>query len=177
MKSLEVYGTSLVRYEGVADLTFPDDSGIAYKGYFEAKQLTGGGIAIGFVPIVHDAGGSATIAGSFYSKPSFHGRDMDGWDVTTCGQTLALPILGPLDAPKSAVHPARVFVSRCIRVQREGAMESGYDKVHFLVSNLLWHDKEVAPEPIALEAGGMTVTVAPVGNYMEVADSIVAVRV
>ena len=29
------------------------------------------------------------------------------------------------------------------------------------------------PEPIVLEAGGMTVTVAPVGDYMEVADSIV----
>ena len=46
----------------------------------------------------------------------------------------------------------------------------------FLVSNLLWHDREVVPEPIVLEAGGMTVTVAPVGDYMEVADSIVAVR-
>ena len=176
MNSLERYGTSLVRYEGVADLTFPEDSGIAYKGYFEAKQLTGGGIAIAFVPIAHDAGGAATIAGSFYSEPSFHGRDMDGWEVTTCGQTLALPILGPLDAPKSAVHPARVFGSRCITAQREGATESGYDKAHFLVSNLLWHDREVVPEPIVLEAGGMTVTVAPVGDYMEVADSIVAVR-
>ena len=93
MNSLERYGTSLVRYEGVADLTFPEDSGIAYKGYFEAKQLTGGGIAIGFVPIAHDAGGSATIAGRFYSEPSFQGREMDGWDVTTCGQTLALPLL------------------------------------------------------------------------------------
>ena len=181
MNSLERYGTSLVRYEGVADLTFPEDSGIAYKGYFETKQLTGGGIAIGFVPIAHDAGGATTIAGSFYSEPSFHGRDMDGWEVTTCGQTLALPILGPLDAPKSAVHPARVFGSRCITAQREGATESGYDKAHFLVSNLLWHDWEVVPEPvvpepIVLEAGGMTVTVAPVGDYMEVADSIVAVR-
>ena len=32
------------------------------------------------------------------------------------------------------------------------------------------------PEPIVLEAGGMTVIVAPVGDYMEVADSIAAVR-
>ena len=176
MDSLERYGTSLVKYEGVGDLTFPDDSGIGYKGYFEAKQLTGGGIAIGFVPIVHDAGGSATISGSFFSEPAFQGRDMDGWEVTTCGQTLALPTLGPLGAPKSAVHPARVFGSQCIRAQREGAMESGYAKAHFLVSNLLWHDREVAPDPIALEAGGMNVTVAPVGDYMEVADSIVAVR-
>ena len=176
MNSLERYGTSLVRYEGVADLTFPEDSGIVYKGYFEAKQLTGGGIAIGFVPIAHDAGGSATITGSFYSEPSFHGRDMDGWDVTTCGHTLVSPILGPLDAPKSAVHPTRVFGSRCITAQREGATESGYDKAHFLVSNLLWHDREAVPEPIVLEAGGMTVTVAPVGDYMGVAKGIMAVR-
>ena len=55
-------------------------------------------------------------------------------------------------------------------------MDSGYDKARFLVSNLLWHDREAVPETIALEAGGMTVTVAPVGDYMEVADSIVAVR-
>ena len=176
MDSLDRYGTPLVKYEGVADLTFPEDSGIAYKGYFEAKQLTGGGIAIGFLPIVHDAGGSATITGSFFSEPSFHGRDVDGWEVTTCGQTLALPILGPLDSPKSPVHPARVFGSRCIRAQREGAMESGYAKAHFLVSNLLWHDRQVAPEPIALEAGDMNVTVVPVGDYIEVADGIAAVR-
>ena len=176
MDSLERYGTSLVKYEGVADLTFPDESGIAYKGYFEAKQLTGGGIAIGFVPIVHDAGGSKTITARFYSEPSFYGRDKGGWEIITCGQTLAKPILGPLGAPKSAVHPASVFGSQCIRAQREGAMESGYTKAHFLVSNLLWHDRGVAPEPIALEAGGMNVTVAPVGDYMEVADSIVAVR-
>ena len=176
MDSLERYGTSLVKYEGVADLTFPDDSGVTYKGYFEAKQLTGGGIAIAFVPIVHDAGGSETVTARFFSEPSFHGRDKDGWELTTCGQTLALPILGPLDAPKSAVHPASVFGSQCIRAQREGAMESGYTQAHFLVSNLLWHGREVAPEPITLEAGGMNVTVAPVGGYMEVAESIVAVR-
>ena len=176
MDSLERYGTSLVKYEGVADLTFPDDSGVTYKGYFEAKQLTGGGIAIAFVPIVHDAGGSETVTARFFSEPSFHGRDKDGWELTTCGQTLALPILGPLDAPKSAVHPASVFGSQCIRAQREGAMESGYTQAHFLVSNLLWHGREVAPEPITLEAGGMNVTVAPVGDYMEVADSIKAVR-
>ena len=176
MDSLERYGTSLVKYEGVADLTFPDGPGTAYKGYFEAKQLAGGGIAIGFVPVAHDAGDSATIVGSFFLEPSFHGRDMDGWEVTTCGQTLALPILGPLGAPKSAVHSARVFGSQSIRAQREGTMESGYAKAHFLVSNLLWHGREVAPEPITLEAGGMNVTVAPVGDYMEVADSIKAVR-
>ncbi len=176
MDSLERYGTSLVKYEGVADLTFPDDSGVTYKGYFEAKQLTGGGIAIGFVPIALEAGGSKTITARSDSEPSFHGRDMDGWEVTTCGQTLALPILGPLGAPKSAVHSARVFGSQCIKAQREGTMESGYAKAHFLVSNLLWHGREVAPEPITLEAGGMNVTVAPVGDYMEVADSIKAVR-
>ena len=55
-------------------------------------------------------------------------------------------------------------------------MESGYAKAHFLVSNLLWHDREMSPEPILFEAGGMTVAVTPVGDYMEVAESIVAVR-
>ena len=176
MDSLERYGSSLVKYEGVADLTFSEDSGIVYKGYFEARQLTGGGIAIGFVPVAYDAGSSDPITARFFSEPSFHGRDMDGWEVTTCGQTLALPILGPLGAPKSAVHPASIFRSQCIRAQREGAMESGYAEAHFLISNFRWHDREMAPEPIVFEAGGMNVTVAPVGDYLEVADSIVAVR-
>ena len=176
MNSMERYGTSLVTYEGVADLTFLEDSGIAYRGYFEARQLTGGGIAIGFVPVAHDAGGSATIVGSFYSEPSFRGRDMDGWDVTTCGQTLALPILGSLDAPKSAVHPTIVFSSRCIRAKRDGATQSGYGEARFLLSNLLWHSRDVLPEPIELEAGGMTATATPLDDYVEVADRIMAVR-
>ena len=42
MKSLEAYGTPLVKYEGVADLAFPEEPGIVYKGFFEARQLTTG---------------------------------------------------------------------------------------------------------------------------------------
>ena len=43
MKPLDRYGPALIEYEGVADLTFPQESGLVYKGYFEAKQLTGRG--------------------------------------------------------------------------------------------------------------------------------------
>ena len=68
MKPLERYRPTLTEYEGVADLTFSQEPEIAYKGYFQAKQLTTGGIAIGFVPIVHDSGGAATIAFTLHSK-------------------------------------------------------------------------------------------------------------
>ena len=176
MKSLEAYGTPLVKYEGVADLAFPEEPGIVYKGFFEARQLTTGKIAIGFLPISHDSGDSTTITGFPYSEPSFHGRDLDGWVITTCGQTLAAPIFGPLGAPRSPVHPAQVLSSQCINARREGATEVGYNKVHFLVSNLLWHDRSSLAEPISLRIGGLTITVAPIGDYLDVADTITAVR-
>ena len=173
MKSLEVYGTSLVKYEGAAHLAFPEESGIVYKGYFEAKQLTSGAIVIGFVPIAQESDGSQT--GPVYSEPSFHGRDPDGWDISTYGQTGVSPILG-LWALESAIHSAHVFRPEGIRARRDGATESGYSKMQFLVSNLLWHDRNVVPEPITLEIGELTLTVAPIGDYLEVAGSIMAVR-
>ena len=176
MKQLDRYGPVLIGYEGVADLTFPQESGIVYKGYFQAKQLAAGGIAVGFVPIEHDSGSADTITGRFYSEPSFHGRDLDGWDITTCGQTLDLPILGPLGAPVSAVHPARVFSSQCIRAKSKGASESGYDQARFRVSNLLWHYRDDIPEPIRLNVCGFAVTVSPGDDYLETATSIKAVR-
>ena len=170
------YGPALIGYEGVADLTFPQEFGIVYKGYFQANQLAAGGIAIGFVPIEHDSGSADTITGRFYSEPSFHGRDLDGWDITTWGQTLDLPILGPLSAPMSAVHPARVFSSQSIRAKSKGASESGYDQARFRVSNLLWHYRDEIPEPIRLNVCGFAVTVSPGDDYLETATSIKAVR-
>ena len=176
MRPLDRYGPALVEYEGVADLTFPEESGIVYKGYFQAKQLTAGRIAIGFVPTAHDSGSATTITARFYSEPSFHGRDLDGWDITTCGQTLSLPILGPLDAPKSAVHPARVFGSQCIRCRSNGASDSGYDHARFRISNLLWHNRDEVPEPIRLKIGVFVITISPSDDYLDAADSIKAVR-
>lgn len=176
MKALDRYGPSLAEYEGVADLTFPKESGIVYKGYFQAKQLTAGGLAIGFVPIAHDSGGATTIIGRFYSEPLFHGQDLNGWDITTCRQTLGLPVLGPLGAPKSAVHPPSVFGPQCIRAKGKGASDSGYNHARFRLSNLLWHDRNRVPEPISLETGVFVVTVSPSDDYLDAADSIKTVR-
>ena len=39
MKSLQRYGAAITNYEGVANITFPEDSGKVYKGYFEAKTV------------------------------------------------------------------------------------------------------------------------------------------
>ena len=176
MKPLNRYGPALVEYEGVADLTLPQESGIVYKGYFQAKQLMTGGIAIGFVPIAHDSSSTRAFTGRLYSEPSFHGRDQYGWDITTCGQTLVLPILGPLGAPKDAVHPASVFGSQCIKARSKQASDSGYSQARFRVSNLLWHHREEVPEPISLETGSFKVAVSPGDDYSDAADSIKAVR-
>ena len=176
MEPLDRYGPALVAYEGVADLTFPQDSRIVYKGYFRAKQLTDGGIAIGFLPIAHDPGDATRFTGHFFSEPSFHGRDMDGWDITTCGQTLAMPIIGPLGAPKGNAHPASVFSSQCLKSRSRWASDSGYGQARFRLSNLLWHDSDEAPEPIRLKVGALAVTVSPSDDYLDVADSIKSVR-
>ena len=176
MKPLDSYGPALVAYEGVADVAFPQDSGIVYKGYFEAKQLRAGGIAIGFMPIVHDAGDATSFTGHFYSEPSFKGRDLDGWEITTCGQTLGLPIVGPLGAPNDRVHPVSIFSSQCMKTKSRWASDSGYGQARFRLANLLWHDIDKIAEPISLETGALAVTVSPSDDYLKVADSITTVR-
>ena len=175
MKPLERYGPALVEYEGVADLTFPENSGIVYKGYFQAKQLTTGRIVIGFAPIVQDSGGATTTTRYVSSEPLFHGRDPDGWDITTCGQTSVLPIFGPLH-PESPAHPACVFRAQYIKAKNQETSESDYGQARFLVSNLLWDDREKIPEPIRLRIGVFDVTVSPGDDYLEEADNINAVR-
>ena len=130
MKPLERYGPALVEYEGVADLTSRQDSGIVYKGYFQAKQLTTGRIVIGFAPIVQDPVGATTITRYCPSEYLFHGRDPDGWDITTC-RTPVLPIFGPLDAPESPALPACVFSAQYIRAKNQEASESDYDQARF----------------------------------------------
>ena len=176
MKSLQVYGAPLVRYEGAACLAFPGQPGIVSKGYFEATQLTSGAIVIGFMPIAQEPDGSKTISRTVSSEPSLNGRDPGGWEISTCGQTLVSPLLGIFGPSESLIHSAHVFPTQGIVARRDGANESGYVNVRFLVSNLLWHYKDVAPEPITLEIGGFTLTVTPIGDYMEVADRIKAMR-
>ena len=161
MKPLDRYGPALVEYEGVADLTFPQEPEIVCEGSFQAKQLTTGRIAIGFEPIVYDSGGATAITG--HSELSFHIRDPDGWDITTCGQTLA-------------DNPVRVFSPQFMKAKNKGASESGYDQARFLVSNLLWHESHGMPEPIRLKIGVLAVTVSPGDDYLEAADNIKAVR-
>ena len=147
-----------------------------YKAYFQAKQLTPGRLAIGFVPSAHDSGGATEFIGGFFSEPSFHGQDLNGWDITTCGQTFELPILGPPDARNSAIHPPSVFGSQCIRAKRKGASVSGYNQARFRLSNLLWHDRNQVPEPIRLKTGIFVVTVSPSDDYLDAAYSIEQVR-
>ena len=147
-----------------------------YKGYFEVKQLKTGGIAVGFVPLLDDEDyPSGTTTLSFY-RPQFHGLDLDNWELTSCGPTSPVPKIGFFGAPKGVAHPALVFGAQGIKARRKRATDSGYDKASFLVSNLLWHFGSKVPEPLQMKAGGLKVTVAPVDDYQEIADSIKAVR-
>ncbi len=176
MKSLERYGEAIAEYEGVADITFPEESGTVYKGYFEAKQLRTGGIAIGFVPLLDDndyPSGSTTL--NFYS-PEFHGHDLDNWELTSSGQTSAVPQMGFFGAPRSVAEPALVFGSSGLRARRKGDTEPGYFKARFLVSNLIWHLGHSVPNHITFEAGALKVTVTPVDDYLETAASVTAIR-
>ena len=176
MKSLERYGEAIVEYEGVADITFPEESGTVYKGYFEARQMRTGGIAIGFVPLLDDddyPSGSTTL--NFY-RPKFHGHDLDNWELTSTGQTSSVPKIGFLGAPNNVAEPALVFGSSGLRARRKGVTESGYFKARFLVSNLIWHLGHNVPNHITFEADGLKVTVTPVDDYLETAASVKAIR-
>ena len=176
MKPLDRYGPALVEYEGAADFTFSQESDSVLKGYFQAKQLTAGGLAIGFVPIAQDSGSATTPAERINSEPSFHGRDLEGWDITICGKTWELPFLIQLDTLKSATHSAHVFSPPCMNAKSKWAAESGYAQARFRVSNLLWHYRNEAPEPISLRIGVLAVTISPSDDYVEASGSIKAVR-
>ena len=172
MKSLERYGEAIVGYEGVADITFPEESGTVYKGYFEARQMRTGGIAIGFVPLLDDddyPSGSTTL--NFY-RPKFHGHDLDNWELTSTGQTSSVPKIGFFGVPQNVAEPALVFGSSGLRARRKGVAESGYFKARFLVSNLIWHLGHNVPNHITFEADGLKVTVTPVDDYLETAASV-----
>ena len=176
MKSLERYGEAIVEYEGVADITFPEESGTVYKGYFEARQMRTGGIAIGFVPLLDDddyPSGSTTL--NFY-RPKFHGHDLDNWELTSTGQTSSVPKIGFFGAPNNVAEPALVFGSSGLRARRKGVTESGYFKARFLVSNLIWHLGHNVPNHSTFEADGLKVTVTPVDDYLETAASVKAIR-
>ena len=147
-----------------------------YKGYFEAKQLKAGGIAIGFLPLLDDEDyQSGTTTLSFY-RPQFHGRDLDNWHLTSCGQTSPVSKIGFFGAPKGVAEPALVFGASGLKAQRKGATEFGYCKARFLLSNLIWHLGHSVPSRFTFEADGLKVTVTPVRDYLEIADSIKAIR-
>ena len=82
MKSLERYGEAIVEYEGVADITFPEESGTVYKGYFEAKQTENRGHSHRLCSRVLDdedyPSGSTTL--KFYRPGHFHGL-LDWWQT------------------------------------------------------------------------------------------------
>ncbi|MCY4527958.1 MAG: hypothetical protein OXD46_02855 [Chloroflexi bacterium] len=176
MKSLDRYGEAIVEYEGVAEITFVEESGTVYKGYFEAKQMRTGGIAVGFVPVMNDEDNltdSTTL--EFYS-PTFHGVDADNWELTSIGQTSRVPRIGFFGAIGSVAEPALVFGASRLKARQKGATESGYLKSSFLVSNLIWHLGRSVPNPITLETDALKVTITPVEDYLETADSIKAIR-
>lgn len=148
MKSMEQFGMPLIGYEGVAHVTFEErDAKIATKGYFEAARYSSGRTAISVIPtdIRRPAEISFTVDAN--GEISFLGRGMDGWIIRLGGQTffsrlswLFASIAGP---------PAEMDLSaQFMEVQGDGALEDGYSRVQFVISNSLWNDRsEEEPEP------------------------------
>ena len=176
MKELEKYGTALAKYEGVADLTFPEVPGNVYKGYFEVSQSITGGIAVGFVPVTYDTSDLNINRDFCFYKPRIDGRDLDNWQITTCGQTSQIPFIGSFASLKNAAPPTFVFGSQGLKATRSRDTDTGYKKAHFQLANLFWHIGSMLPKPITFALKHFVVTISPVIDYLMVADSVKAGR-
>ena len=176
MKALERYGAAIIDYEGVGEITFPEESGKVVRGYFEAKQLKAGGIAVGFQPFLDDEdyiSGATTL--NFY-RPRFDGRDRDNWQLTSCGQTSEVPNIGFWGAPKNGAEPVVIFGASRLKARRKGASDDGYRKVQFRLSNLIWPFGHSDHSRFTFEINGLKVTVTPASDYSDIAGSVRAIR-
>ena len=195
MKSFDQYGTSLADYEGVANVTYREGTEegrrtIAFGGYFEAKQLATGRIAIGFLPTTINSSGTrgnsrirrVSVNGDGTNRElSFNGEDADGWHLEMLGQTFYsrhAMIFAPVAPELTEISMS----SQLLKAQKTAASDSGYDNARFLVSNLLWHNGPSSgnpddnPEPIKLKAQGLEITVSPIANFLEVASRLRGIR-
>lgn len=171
---MEQLGQPLSGYEGVAHVKFEDDGQrIEWNGYFEAGQFRSGRITITFVPTDPGHPTQVTLHTATKSELTFAGQAQGGWELKTIGDTFFSRLgwlLGPISKP-----PVELVVdAELLEAKRQGALESGYTKTRFLVSNFLWHDyTHDNLEPIKLDCQGFRAWVNPVHDYSEVAHRLV----
>ena len=173
MKSMKPFGTPLVGYEGVAEFTV-EESGtrIANRGYFEAAQFHSGRMTISMMLTDLPKPTEITLDASDDYEISFEGIDVDGWTITLSGEK-SFTRLSWLFAPFVRQPTDVSLVAQYTEAKREGAKEDGYRRMQFVVSNLLWHNRqEEEPEVIEIRVQGFKVTVAPVEGYLEIAQRL-----
>ena len=173
MKSMEGLGIPLFRYEGIADAVFEQDGGkIEARGYFEMRQFYSGRIAITIVPTAIDCPPKTDLRSEHYATLSFHGRDLEGWELYPKGD-LSFSQLLWLVAPMAASPIELSADARILEAKSRRASEDGYTKMRFLLCNLVWHDsKNDEPEPIKLVCQGYEVAVNPVTDYADVSERL-----
>ena len=99
---------------------------------------------------------------------------MDGRSIESEEEVL-FPRLSWLFAPLYK-HPSELnFYPRRLFVKSRGVFESGYSRVRFLISNLLWYEPgRPDPEPVEFTTEEFSVTVEPVEDYSDVAKRLAA---
>ena len=173
MKSLEELGRPLFRYEGIADAVFEEDeTKIGARGYFEMRQFPSGRITISIVPSNLDRPTKIDFRSKRNPTLSFHGRDLDGWELRPKGE-MFFSRLGWLTASTAALPIELSADAQILEAKSRRASGDGYTKTRFLLSNLLWHDfKNDEPEPIKLVCQGYEVAVNPVTDYADVSERL-----
>ena len=175
MKAMDGLGRPLFGYEGIADAVFEnDDTKIEAGGYFELRQFPSGRIAITIVPTNLSLPDNVTVRSDGNPRLSFHGRDLDGWELRPKGE-LSFFRLGWLMAPMRR-PPIQLNVdAQMLEAKGQGATETGYTKTRFLLSNLLWHESDGdEPEPLKLVCPEYEVSVDPVPDYAEVSSRLIS---
>ena len=170
---MKSFGTPLVGYEGVAEFTVEEsDTKIANRGYFEAAQFHSGRMTISMMPTDLPKPTKITLDASVDDNISFKGIDVDGWTITLSGEK-SFTRLSWLFAPLMRQPTEVNLVAQYMEAKRNGAEEDGYRGMQFVVSNLLWHNRpEEKPEIIELRVKDCKVTVAPVEDYLEIAQRL-----
>ena len=173
MKSIDQFGNHLVSYEGTADLTIETSSAnLDINGYFEAAQFPSGRLIVNVVSTKMPKPTGPMSFTDTEEKLSFLGESLDGWTITCEGEN-NFSLWNWLMSPMTR-HPSeqRFHPEYLLSRQRTISVEN-YQKVVFLVSNLLWYDPfKEKPEAVELTANDYRISIDPLEGYTDVANRL-----
>ena len=157
---------ALVEYEGTAEFSFTQpDGSIVHSGDFRLAQYESGNLTLGFTVKNSVVQGKIELRRDGRA-PVFSGHDSRGWKLSTSGQLLGHVPLRMLlmnsGTGELVLRPQYVTA-------RSGGMDvTGYNRVRFVVSNLLWDDRigETLPDPLNITVEGFKVSITPIDDYL-----------